>query len=265
MANIRLVIEYDGSHFCGWQQQPDVRTVQEELQRVLTTILREPIAPLYAAGRTDSGVHARRQVVNFYTTGMPDLKRILHSVSRIFRGQLSVLSVDVVADEFNARRHAVRKQYIYRIINRVTPPVLDRGKVWHVSAELDIEQMRRAAAALVGRHDFTSMRGARCAAHSPVKEILESELLVAAPYLTYRVVAAGFLKQMVRNIVGTLVAFGRGSAKLGSMEEILAARDRKLAGVTAPGYGLTLDWVEYPPAFVLPNDLDSLAKRRIVD
>ncbi|RMG42816.1 MAG: tRNA pseudouridine(38-40) synthase TruA [Candidatus Dadabacteria bacterium] len=245
LANIKLVIEYNGAGFHGWQKQPGLRTIEAELEKAISTVLRKPVSPIYAAGRTDAGVHARGQVVNFYFDGELDLERLSRGVSSIMRPELTVISAEFVPQDFHARKSAVSKHYCYTIYNRQNPPVLDYGKVWFVSDKLDLEKMKQEAEKLVGEHDFTSFRASGCGAHSPIKTVYRSEILQDGPYLYYKVSGSGFLKQMVRNIVGTLVAFGRGNNKLSTIEEIINARDRKLAGVTAPAYGLILERVDY--------------------
>jgi tRNA pseudouridine38-40 synthase len=251
VPNVKLIVEYDGHGFHGWQKQGDLRTIQSELERAITIILRQPIGPLHASGRTDAGVHARGQVVTFKTESVPDLWKIRHGVSHLLKGELAVVSAEIVADSFHPGRCATHKQYSYTILNRPAPAVLDARRVWHVTHELDIECMRRCAAVLVGTHDFTSFRDSDCTAKFPVKTIYSSEVVVNGDTVTYRVVGSGFLKQMVRNITGTLVDFGRGRMRRLSMEEILAARDRRTAGITAPAHGLCLDWVSYDAAPLL--------------
>lgn len=245
MPNYRLVIEYDGAAFHGWQMQDDVQTVQGELGKAIATILRAPTDPLHSSGRTDAGVHARGQVVSFRFDGdIPDLPRFAWGVSSLLRGKLSVLSAEVAPDDFHPRDRAVSKQYSYKILHRYPPATIDLGKVWEVQQPLDYSLMQGAAAALIGEHDFSSFRGAGCSANSPVRKIFESELSIAKEILTYRVVGSGFLQYMVRIIVGTLVGIGDGSISL-SVPEILAARNRGKAGITAPPHGLTLDHVNY--------------------
>ena len=251
MYNVRLIIEYNGAAFHGWQHQPGLRTVESELKRVLSLVLREEIRVVYAAGRTDAGVHAKGQVVNFLVSAPPDLRRLRFAVSSILKNDLAVLTADFVPLDFRARKSALARQYSYRIENRDTPLVLDHTRVWHVPMALDIPAMARAAEAVIGHHDFTSFRGTQCAARSPLKTVLESELVVTGTMLTYRVVGTGFLKYMVRNIVGAIVEIGRGLKPVDSMGAILAARNRRAAGVTAPAYALYLDWVRYPQNIAL--------------
>lgn len=245
MPNVRLVIEYDGSRFHGWQIQPGLRTIEGEIERILAIVLREQIHPVYASGRTDAGVHARGQVVNFFTKGTPDLLRLAHSISNMLRGELSVLAADFVPDDFNSRYSAVCKQYSYYFLNRFGPAVLDRGRMWYIGSPLDVERMNAEAKSLIGEHDFSSFQGTGCHARTAIKTILESDVTVANSVVRYRVVGKGFLKHMVRNIAGSLVALSKGQAQLQSMEALLAARDRRKAGMTAPAHGLFLDWVRY--------------------
>jgi len=251
VPNVKLIVEYDGSRFFGWQKQPGLRTVQSELERVIGVICRRPIGPLHAAGRTDSGVHARGQVVTFKTEEIPDLWRLSQGVSHLMKGELAVLSAEVVGDDFHPGIHATHKQYSYRILTRPSPAVLDKGRVWHISKPLDLELMRVCAASLVGEHDFTSFRDSECCAKSTVKTIYSSVIDRQGDLLIYRVIGSGFLKQMVRNIVGSLVDTGLGRLKFASFQQLIEKRDRRAAGVTAPAFALSMDWVSYDPPPIL--------------
>lgn len=250
MPNVKLLIEYDGSKFHGWQKQPGLRTIQEELEKAIKIVLRSEaggvqISHLTASGRTDSGVHARGQVVNFQADQEIDLLRFKHSVSSLLREELAVLEADYIHDTFNACRDATSKQYTYTMLYRISPAVLDYGRAWHIGRELDLELISREAKSLEGVHDFQSLRASGCAAKTSIKEVFSSQIIVAPPYVKYRVVGKGFLKQMVRNIVGTLIDISDKKIEIGSMLELLELRDRRKAGVTAPAHGLCLDWVKY--------------------
>lgn len=244
MPNIVLTVEYDGSRFHGWQFQPGLKTIEGSLLEALRAVLREDIRAVSASGRTDAGVHARGQVVNFRTQQTPDLYRLRHAVSSVMRGELSVLKAEFAPDDFHSTRSAKSKQYSYRILNRQAPAILDQGRVWFVPKPLDLERMRSEAAALIGERDFKVFQGQGCSARTTIKTIFESEVISDGDEVIYRVVGSGFLKHMVRSIVGTLVLMGHGRIS-SSMEEILAARDRRRKGVTAPAHGLYLDWVTY--------------------
>ena len=241
----RMRVEYDGGGFAGWQVQPGERTVQGEIESALVRLLgRETRAS--AAGRTDAGVHARGQVVCFHTDRQlsPDVVR--NAVNAMVGRDLAVHEVDVVADEFDPRRSASRRAYEYRIWNRTVRSPFWLRHAWHVAQPLDIGAMRRAAAVLIGEHDFTSFRAAGCDAAHPIRRILVSEWQSEPPaLLIYRVVATAFLRHMVRNIVGTLVEVGRNRRDSATLPALLAARDRNRAGATAPPHGLCLTAVDY--------------------
>jgi tRNA pseudouridine38-40 synthase len=248
VPKIKLVVEYDGSQFHGWQKQPGLRTVQSELEQVLAVVCRQPISPLHAAGRTDSGVHARGQVVTFTVSELPDLWRLAQGVSHLMKGELAVLSAEAVHDSFHPGVDSTHKQYSYRVLNRPSPAVLDARRVWHISRPLNLELMRACAASLVGEHDFSSFQDSECCAKSPVKTIYVSGIQAhPGGLVVYRVIGSGFLKQMVRNIVGSLVDVGRGRLKVLTFSELLESKDRRKAGVTAPAHGLSMDWVSYDP------------------
>ncbi len=245
MRTVKLIVEYNGRGFHGWQKQPGLRTVQGELERVLSVVLRKPVGSLHAAGRTDAGVHARGQVVTFRTDDDLELFRVAAGVSHLMKGELSVVSAEYVPREFHPGISATHKQYSYRILNRPTPAVLDAHTMWHIGHPLDCTLMEREAQVLIGTHDFSAFRDSTCAASSPVKTIYEVRWKRVGDVVTFYVVGSGFLKQMVRNIVGTLTDRGRGRIRDRSVAEILAGKDRRQAGVTAPAHGLCMDWVAY--------------------
>lgn len=245
MPRIKLTVEYNGAGFHGWQVQPGLRTVQSELHKVLQTVLRTPIRCIDASGRTDAGVHARGQVVCVTLPELPEFTRLQRSVSALMKGELSVTRIELVGADFDPCRHATSKQYSYTMLNRDVPAVLDRGQVWHVPRRIDRQRLRAEAAQFIGTHDFSSFRGAGCEATTSVRQILESEISFEKEYIVYRVVGRGFLKQMVRNIVGTLIDLSSGKLRDTSVAQILEQRDRRCAGITAPPHGLCLDWVRY--------------------
>ncbi len=254
MPNVKLIVEYNGRGFFGWQKQPGLRTVQSELERVITIVLRKRPGPIHAAGRTDSGVHARGQVVTFTIPEPFDLWRIQQGVSHLLKGELTVLSAEYVPSEFHPGIAATHKQYSYRILNRATPAVLESHLMWHIAPPLDLERMRANLGCLIGEHDFSSFRDSCCVAKSPVKTIYAISLTQDKDVITFRVIGSGFLKQMVRNIVGTLTDIGRGRLQGKQLPEILAAKDRRQAGVTAPPHGLSMDWVSYAPVPFAPGE-----------
>jgi tRNA pseudouridine38-40 synthase len=249
MPTVKLTIEYNGLYFHGWQKQPGLRTIQSELEKAIQTVLRCKTGELVASGRTDAGVHAEAQVVSFKVSEQDynqiELKRLRLGVSALMAQELSVLDAVWVDDGFNARIDAKAKTYRYTILHREVPPVLQYGRVWYYPRKLAIERMQKEANLLVGLHDFTSFRGSGCNAKSPIREVLSAELTFEQPLLVLRIRGRGFLKQMVRNIVGTLVDIGGGRLCCNDILELLEFRDRRRAGRTAPAYGLCLESVEY--------------------
>jgi tRNA pseudouridine38-40 synthase len=243
---LRLLVEYDGTAYLGWQLQPDGPTVQGVLEQALATALREPVR-VRAAGRTDAGVHATGQVVSVPVTAVPEnLGRLVSSLNALTPDDIAIRELSVVDDAFDPRRHARSRRYQYRILTARTPSAFWHRYTWHVMVPLDAEAMARAAAVLVGEHDFVAFQGADPdPVLSTVRRVFESELVREGEFLLYRIEATAFLKHMVRNIVGTLVEIGRGERSADEMAEILASRDRRRAGRTAPPRGLVLQAVRY--------------------
>jgi tRNA pseudouridine38-40 synthase len=243
---LKLLVEYDGTSFRGWQLQPDGPTVQGVLEQALATALREPVR-IRAAGRTDAGVHATGQVVAVPVSRVPeDLDRLASSLNALTPDDVAIREITVVDDAFDPRRHAKSRRYEYRILTSRTPSAFWHRYAWHHVRSLDSSAMSAAAAVLVGEHDVAAFQAADAdPVLSTVRRILVSELERTGDFLIYRIEATAFLKHMVRNIVGTLVEIGRGERAASSMAEILASRDRTRAGRTAPPHGLTLVAVRY--------------------
>lgn len=244
----RLVVEYDGADFAGWQVQPGERTVQGELEAALHELTGAEVR-VQASGRTDSGVHAFGQVVAFRSEKDLDANVVRRALNALVGTDLAVRSAALAEEDFDPRRSARRRTYEYRIWNDRPRSPFWRNYSWHLSAPLDVEAMRIAAAALLGEHDFTSFRAAGCDAKTPVRRVYESEIVTGwHSLLIYRVTATAFLRHMVRNIVGTLVEVGRGQRDAASIPALLESRNRDLAGATAPPHGLCLTEVGYEDA-----------------
>lgn len=243
----KLTIEYDGTNILGWQRQLDGPSVQQYLEDILDKLNGEH-REIASAGRTDAGVHALRQVVHI------DLNRDMEpwKVREAFNGNLlaqeapvSVLEVEAVSNDFHARFSASKRAYIYRILNRRAPSPLLKNRVWWVPVPLDVEKMKQGAQYLIGNHDFSSFRAAACQAKSPIKTLDKIEISTQGKEIVFYVEARSFLHHQVRNIVGTLKMVGDGRLKPEDIKTILAAKDRKAAGPTAPAGGLYLCNVEY--------------------
>ncbi len=242
---IKLLIEYDGAGFAGWQVQPGERTVQSELESSLRSLCVEDISTV-AAGRTDAGVHALGQVVSFRTASDRTCRVFVNGLNALLPEDISVVSAEEMSSDFHARRSARGKWYRYVIRERACRSALLRGRSWEVPWGLDLGAMRQAAQCLLGTHDFSSFRSSTCEAKSPVREIRRIEIFrESSGSLVMLFWGQAFLKQMVRAIVGTLVEAGRGKLSAGDVEDILLKKDRTLAGPTAPAQGLYLVKVDY--------------------
>jgi len=243
---VKLAVAYDGTAYSGWQVQPNGTTIQAVMEGAFSRILQEPVR-LRAAGRTDAGVHAREQVVDFADAGVRDLETIVHGGNALLPPDIRVLSASVVPETFDARRHATEKAYRYFLyLSPVDSPFLSRY-AWHIEAALDLDAIRQGLSHLLGEHDFTSFRGQGCNARSPVRTIFRAEVEKhdIPGLFSIDVAGAGFLRHMVRNIVGTVVNAGKGRHSADHVGEILRARDRSAAGVNAPPHGLFLWGVSY--------------------
>jgi tRNA pseudouridine38-40 synthase len=255
MARIAVGVEYDGSSFSGWQQQVEVPSVQQALQRALGSVCNHPVE-VTGAGRTDAGVHAREQVAHFDTgADRSDRALLLGANSGLPKG-IALRWVRHVPDHFHARYSALARSYRYCILNRATRSALANGRATWVYQPLDVEPMIEAARLLIGTHDFTSFRAAECQAKSPVRNLLRLEVRRDGDFVLLEVTANAFLHHMVRNIAGMLIHVGRRKAPPVLAAELLAARDRGLAPATAAAAGLYLWRVHYPQVFGLPDDSD---------
>jgi tRNA pseudouridine38-40 synthase len=249
---IALGIEYDGRAFFGWQTQREEPTVQQTLERALAVVADHPVA-VVCAGRTDTGVHARCQVAHFDTGSERSERSWVLGANSNLPASVCVLWARAVEGDFHARFSAVGRRYRYVILNRWVRPALESGRMSWERQPLDAEAMHRAAQALVGEHDFTSFRSSGCKANHPVREVHSVAVHRDGDIVTIDIAANAFLYHMVRNIAGTLLAVGRGEREPGWAGEVLAARDRRVAGVTAPPDGLYFWGVRYPRAFGLPK------------
>ena len=244
MFNVKLVIQYDGSGFHGWQVQPNARTIQEELLKAIRIVTRQNVASVQSSGRTDAGVHARAQVCNFKIEQEVDLNLLKISISAILKNEVSVLSAEYVDLSFHALRDVKLKQYCYKVLNRAAPPVLDKGQVLHITKKLDPDYIKEMLVHLLGKHDFKSFCAADSCAKTTVREITRADLDVDGDYLIFRFEGKGFLKNMIRIIMGTVIDLALGKELL-TMSEIIAKKDRSYAGRTSAAHALCLEWVRY--------------------
>lgn len=245
MTRWKITIEYDGGGFVGWQRQENGLSVQQTLEQAVRRFAREDVS-LIAAGRTDSGVHALGQVAHFDMERQTDAATVRDALNYHCRPHpVAVLSAEAVDADFHARFAAKSRHYLYRILNRHTPPILDAGRVWHVTARLDAAAMHEAAQALIGKHDFSSFRAAACQADSPVKTLDALDVARVGAEIHLTVSARSFLHNQVRILTGTLKLVGEGKWDRDDPRRALEARDRTAAGPTAPAVGLYLTRVGY--------------------
>jgi tRNA pseudouridine38-40 synthase len=243
---IRLLLEYDGTPFHGWQLQPRSPTVQEVLERALERLTGQR-PRVKGSGRTDAGVHALGQVASFSTgSGLPvDVFR--RGLNALLPDAVSILAAKEAPPGFDAQFSAIGKLYRYRVINRDSPSPLELRRSWHVGVALDRESIEESARIILGTHDFSSFRGTGCVASSPVRSLRRCAVEISGDIICFELEADGFLRHMVRNIVGTLIEVGRRRFSTDDFAAILKARDRRCAGVAAPPQGLYLVRVDYPP------------------
>ena len=245
MARYKLIIEYDGTPFCGWQRQAGLMSVQQALEEAIASFSGETVIT-QAAGRTDAGVHALGQVVTFELSTDRDPFRISEALNYHLKPRpIAVLRAERVADDFEARFSAKARHYEYRILNRRARPALEAGRVWHVPVELDAAIMHEAAQLILGKHDFTTFRAAECQAKSPVKTLDRLDVSRQLDLVVITTSARSFLHHQVRSMVGSLKLVGEGRWTPRDFRAALDARDRSRCGTLAPATGLYLTRVEY--------------------
>jgi tRNA pseudouridine38-40 synthase len=244
MQNFKITIQYDGTNYHGWQLQANARTIQGELTRVLTLLDHRPVT-VHGAGRTDAGVHAEGQVASVSIERNFDPVDLREAINGNLDHDIRVTEVEPALETFNARYSAKQKTYQYRIwTGDVVSPFVYRY-VYHYRAPLDIGEMRRAATALIGRHDFSAFTIAHSEAEDHIRLLTRLDVEQEATEVSIVAAASGFLRYMVRTIAGTLIDVGRGSRTAAGVREILDSRDRENAGPSAPARGLTLVRVDY--------------------
>lgn len=244
MPTFRLILEYDGTNYHGWQIQPNLPTIQGILESTIGRVAQHDV-PVTGAGRTDAGVHALGQVANFTSAARLSAEEWLRALNGLLPQDISVVSVEEVPDTFHARFDAKSKLYRYLLFTRVHRSALGRHKILHYPHVLDLDAMEAAARALIGMHDCSSFQGSPTDTENPVCTVTRLTIDRFGDEVIFEIEADRFLKQMVRNIVGTLLEVGKGKLKAGNVAEILAAKDRTKAGPTAPAHGLYLVRVDY--------------------
>ena len=245
MPRYKILIEYDGAPFAGWQYQENVASVQRTIMDAIEAFSGEKVM-VQGAGRTDAGVHALGQVAHFDLSADRETDVIRDALNAHLRPHpVAILLAEKVAENFDARRSAVRRHYLYRIANRRPDLAIERGRAWRVPRRLDADAMHAAAQRLVGKHDFTTFRSTECQAKSPEKTLDKLDVSRAGDEIHITAVARSFLHNQVRSMVGSLVPVGDGKWGSDDLSRILAARDRTACGTVAPPDGLYLVRVDY--------------------
>jgi tRNA pseudouridine38-40 synthase len=242
----KITIEYLGTGLCGWQRQSNGLSAQGVLEDAIYRFSGQKVT-LFAAGRTDAGVHASGQVAHFDLHEKDyDTNTVIRAINHFVRpNKIGVISCELVDENFHARFSANKRHYLYRIKNRPGKVVLDEDRAWWITEELDIEQMQKGANYLLGHHDFTSFRAKYCQGSSPMKTLSKIDLVKTGDEIEIYLSARSFLHHMVRNIVGTIRCVGNGKLEPENIKDILEAKDRASAGPTAPACGLYFIGVDY--------------------
>lgn len=251
-TKIALGIEYDGSHYFGWQRQQNVPSVQGELEKILSQIANEEIT-LFCAGRTDAGVHATGQVVHFETTANRDLKAWTMGTNANLPHNIAVTWAKEVDDDFHARFSAKARMYRYLIYNNLLRPAILHSGLTHIHFPLDAQKMHLAAQCLVGEHDFSSFRASQCQSHSPFRCVFHVSVTRKGDYIIVEIKANAFVHHMVRNIVGSLIDIGLEHQPVDWMTYLLDIKDRTKAAATAKASGLYLVSVDYDEKYAFPK------------
>lgn len=249
MPRFRLLVEYDGTPYVGWQRQENGQSVQGALEQAVLSLTEETVS-IRGAGRTDSGVHAMGQVAHVDLDRAWDprkLRNALNAHLKLGGERVAILAVEPVPDSFDARFSAIRRHYLYRIISRPAPLALEAGRAWWVPKALDADAMHAAAQRLVGHHDFTSFRSAHCQATSPVRTLDRLDVTRSGDLIEIRATAQSFLHNQIRSFAGTLKLAGEGKWTADDVQAVLEARDRKACGPVAPPEGLYFMQVDYKP------------------
>jgi tRNA pseudouridine38-40 synthase len=245
LKNFKIIVEYDGSQYCGWQRQNNDPTIQETIEQALMKMTDQKISVI-GSGRTDAGVHAYGQVANFKCDTKLNAADFIGGLNSLTPEDIVIAACEEVPDEFHARFSAAGKIYHYIILNRSNPAAIKRQYAWHIRKALDLDTMRAALPYFIGSHDFKAFEGAGSPRSHTIRDVINADLREESNgYVLFEIEADGFLRYMVRNIVGTLVEIGLGKISPEDVKKILDSKDRTLAPATAPAHGLFLKRVNY--------------------
>jgi len=244
LRNIKLILEYDGTKYSGWQKQKNSVTIQGTIEKAIEAITKESVE-LIGCSRTDSGVHAKGYTANFFTNSKIPIERFYIAINAKLPEDIVILSSEEVPEDFHSRFNCIGKTYCYSVLNRVSYPAMYRNYLYHVPRKLSIDEMKKAAESFVGTYDFNAFRNLGTEVASTVRTIHRIEVEEHGDIINILVTGDGFLYNMVRIIAGTLVEVGLGQKRSDQIKVILESKDRNRAGKTAPARGLSLDKVYY--------------------
>ena len=242
----KIIIEYDGTPFVGWQKQENGRSIQESIESAIKKIFEEEVV-IFGAGRTDAGVHAIGQTAHFDIKKKSfDIYVIKNALNDHLRPlPISILDVEEVNENFHARFDAIQRKYLYRIINRKSPLTIEKGRAWQVHKSLSVEPMKKCIPLIEGKHDFTTFRSSHCQSESPIKTIDEVKITQSDENIYFGISAKSFLHHQVRSLVGSLKMVGDGSWSIQDFDNALKSKNRSKCGALAPSEGLYFMEVKY--------------------
>ncbi|MBS57051.1 MAG: tRNA pseudouridine(38-40) synthase TruA [Rickettsiales bacterium] len=244
MYNYKIIVEYDGTNFVGWQQQENGKSIQSALQEALVKLSGEKVT-IFGAGRTDAGVHAYGQVASFTINKKIEIEVIRDGLNQHLRPQpIAVQKAELVDSEFHARFSAKKRSYEYRIINRRSPLTIDANRAWCIYKKINVEKMKSESSSFLGKHDLNAFRSSHCQSKSSTKTIESIDIKNEDEQIIFHVSAKSFLHSQVRIMVGTLVDIAKGNINK-TISDIINSKNRKIAGQTAPAHGLYLKKIDY--------------------
>jgi len=244
MTNYKLIIEYDGTAYHGWQRQKTDSTIQQKIEAAISTMAKEKIN-LIGSGRTDAGVHALAQAANFHTSSNIPSNAFVAGLNSLLPDDIVIKSCEPVDENFHSRFGAKSKTYQYRILNERLPSAINRNYAWFIRAPLEVSLMQAALTHIIGEHDFKSFEGAGSPRASTIRTVFKTEFKTKDNYIIFDITANGFLRYMIRNLIGTFVDVGHKKTSPDQFKKILTSKNRALAGNTAPPHGLFLLHVTY--------------------
>jgi tRNA pseudouridine38-40 synthase len=246
MFRYQIIIEYDGTNHSGWQSQKNAKSIQREIENILSKILKKKIK-IYGSGRTDAGVHSKNQSAHFDCKNLISNKhKLVASVNHFLnKKNISIKKIIKRNMNFHARYSAKQREYEYIILNRDAPPILDKNKVWYLRSKLDINLMKTAAKKLIGTHNFNAFRSANCQANSPIRTLKKLKIVNKEEKIIFILRSKSFLKNQVRSIVGCLKYIGENKWTINDLEKVLKSKKRKNCAPPAPAHGLYLSKIIY--------------------